>query len=154
MKTLLLIIILALTVSLQGQVVSFSYSPQNNDVGAIYISDEILKPMDLTFPIHLYTSFEYANYKLVGTRLYKFGIGPSFALDGDGDILFNLVSSMNFFKVTPIKVFKPVTIELGFTAKWPTRNIWLTTMIDILPFTKEMSEYTNFHFKFGVGYKF
>jgi hypothetical protein len=142
MKKFILIISLVVFITTsKGQILSFTYSPQNNDLGACFIS----KPVIQNFSI--YSSFELANYKLINSRLDRLAVGLSY--NYDAGVFIHLAATSVFFDTENIRydLFnpKPLSIEIGVTLMFkPIKNTYLSLIGD--PF--------NYHFKFGFGYKF
>ena len=124
-----------------SQILSFTYSPQNNDLGACFISKPVIQNLSI------YSSFELANYELINSRLDRLAIGLSY--NYDADVFIHLAATSVFYDTENIRydLFnpKPLSIETGVALMFkPIKRTYLSLIGD--PF--------NYHFKFGFGYQF
>lgn len=120
----------------ENNIISFTISPLVLSPGILFIS----KPIGEFYkPISIFSSFEYANYKSVDTKLFKLAIGPSIIIRN-----FNLNTGIciNTDPDQKIENYKEFSFEIGLTTKF--EKIYLSILTDPL----------NNHFKFGIGLGF
>lgn len=140
-KIIILISLLVVLISANCQILSFTYSPQNNDLGACFISKPVIQNLSI------YSSFELANYKEINSRLDRLAVGLSY--NYDAGVFIHLAATSVFYNTENIRndLFtpKPLSIETGVTLMFkPIKRTYLSLIGD--PF--------NYHFKFGFGYQF
>lgn len=144
-KLFILLIGILLFVNSYSQIASLTYSPQNNDVGISFISNPVI---ELQKDICFYSSTEYAYYDSLNSYLFRFAIGTSIILDETA--LLNTALNFVFYDTENYNynttfIPEPFSLEIGVTLKFTfIKNTFISILGD--PF--------NYHFKFGLGYKF
>ena len=145
MKKLIIISVLVV-ISLNNfsqRVLSFTFSPQQNDVGAFYISNP---KFEYRKDYSLYTSFEYGYYKELNSELLRTAFGLSSEIHES--INMSLALSLNFFDHESFeanKRLKEISFEYGVILNDPKyENLYISLLLDPL----------NYHFRFGIGVGF
>jgi len=151
MKKLIIILIL-LTIFVksysQKNIIGLTTSPLAPSIGTYFISKPIFETQ---FPISFYSSFEYANYKSIDTKLFKLVLGSSFLIHNflkfsygkTQDINIELGLSFNSDPEGKTNNYKELSFETGFTIKI-IKEVYISLLTDPL----------NQHFKFGIGLGF